>query len=350
MFDLLSDPRRLSLLAELLAGERNVGELAAATGASESGTSHALRLLRAHRVVAVRRDGRQAYYRLTDDHVRQLLDVALAHVEHATRCTTPGAVTGERPDPGRAVPPARRRRGAEPADRGRSGRRRPARRLARPAGRRRAQPGRLARGRPGRSSPCACRSARRPAAPRSADCAGRSWPRRPTRRPCSSSPCGSPSRPSAAWPIPSRSPAPWCSWSRRRGRPGQRRRRRAGPRARRRPEHAGRRRCTSPPTPRSRSPWPRRGRSSGPSAGGTASTRPCPSSSRCSSAPGRPPPAAVVRGAARGPSGRPRRRGRPGPADRAARASSGSTTSTSGACPTGCTRRRCTSASRAIRR
>jgi len=84
VFDLLSDPRRLALLAELLDGERNVGELAAATGASESATSHALRLLRAHRVVAVRREGRQAYYALTDDHVRQLLDVALAHVDHAT--------------------------------------------------------------------------------------------------------------------------------------------------------------------------------------------------------------------------------------------------------------------------
>ena len=43
--------------------ERNVGELAEATGASESATSHALRLLRAHRVVAVRREGRLAYYR-----------------------------------------------------------------------------------------------------------------------------------------------------------------------------------------------------------------------------------------------------------------------------------------------
>lgn len=84
VFDLLSDPRRLALLVELLAGERNVGQLAGATGASESATSHALRLLRAHRVVAVRRAGRLAYYRLTDDHVRQLLDVALAHVEHAT--------------------------------------------------------------------------------------------------------------------------------------------------------------------------------------------------------------------------------------------------------------------------
>ena len=84
VFDLLSDPRRLALLVELRDAERNVGELAAATGASESATSHALRLLRAHRVVAVRREGRQAHYRLTDDHVRQLLHVALAHVDHAT--------------------------------------------------------------------------------------------------------------------------------------------------------------------------------------------------------------------------------------------------------------------------
>jgi DNA-binding transcriptional ArsR family regulator len=84
VFDLLSDLRRLTLLAELRSGERNVGDLAAATGASESATSHALRLLRAHRVVAVRREGRLAHYRLTDDHVRQLLDVALAHVDHAS--------------------------------------------------------------------------------------------------------------------------------------------------------------------------------------------------------------------------------------------------------------------------
>lgn len=84
IFDLLSDPRRLALLSELRDGERNVGDLAAATGASESATSHALRLLRAHRVVAVRREGRLAHYRLTDDHVRLLLDVALAHVDHAS--------------------------------------------------------------------------------------------------------------------------------------------------------------------------------------------------------------------------------------------------------------------------
>ena len=82
VFGLLGDPRRLKLLVALLDGELCVCDLAAITGLSESATSHALRLLRAHRVVAVRRDGRNAFYRLDDAHVRMLLDLAVAHTEH----------------------------------------------------------------------------------------------------------------------------------------------------------------------------------------------------------------------------------------------------------------------------
>lgn len=83
VFGLLSDPNRLRLLAALLeGGELCVCDLAATTGMAESATSHALRLLRAHRVVKVRRAGRVAYYSLIDGHVRMLLDVALEHVAH----------------------------------------------------------------------------------------------------------------------------------------------------------------------------------------------------------------------------------------------------------------------------
>lgn len=83
VFGLLSDPNRLRLLAALLeGGELCVCDLAATTGMAESATSHALRLLRAHRVVKVRRAGRVAYYSLIDGHVRMLLDVALEHVGH----------------------------------------------------------------------------------------------------------------------------------------------------------------------------------------------------------------------------------------------------------------------------
>ncbi len=82
VFGLLSDQNRLRLLVALLEGELCVCDLAAVSGLSESAASHALRLLRAHRIVAVRRAGRMAYYRLEDPHVRMLLDLALAHTEH----------------------------------------------------------------------------------------------------------------------------------------------------------------------------------------------------------------------------------------------------------------------------
>lgn len=84
VFGLLADPSRLRLLTSLLeAGELCVCDLAAATGLNESAVSHALRLLRAHRVVQVRRAGRMSYYRLADSHVRLLLDVGLQHIGHS---------------------------------------------------------------------------------------------------------------------------------------------------------------------------------------------------------------------------------------------------------------------------
>src|SRR6476660_4264878 len=74
VFALLGDPGRLRLLTCLLeGGELCVCDLAASTGMSESAGSHALRLLRARRVVSVSRRGRMAYYRLDDQHVRMLL-------------------------------------------------------------------------------------------------------------------------------------------------------------------------------------------------------------------------------------------------------------------------------------
>lgn len=85
VFSLLGEPGRLRLLVALLeAGELCVCDLAAVTGMSESAVSHALRLLRAHRVVSVSRRGRMAFYRLDDAHVRMLLDLGLTHTGHTT--------------------------------------------------------------------------------------------------------------------------------------------------------------------------------------------------------------------------------------------------------------------------
>jgi DNA-binding transcriptional ArsR family regulator len=82
VFSLLGDPGRVRILIALLAGRMAVRDIAAAVDLSESAVSHALRLLRAHRVVDVTRDGRNAYYALADSHVRILLELGLEHVGH----------------------------------------------------------------------------------------------------------------------------------------------------------------------------------------------------------------------------------------------------------------------------
>jgi len=73
---------RLRLLYELLAGERPVDELAAAAEMEQSAASHQLRLLRQLRLVAVRRQGRHAFYRLHSHHLPELLRAIRHHYEH----------------------------------------------------------------------------------------------------------------------------------------------------------------------------------------------------------------------------------------------------------------------------
>lgn len=83
VFKLLGDPTRTRLLYALLeAGELCVCDLAAATGTMEATVSQSLRLLRASGVVTGRRQGRNVFYRLSDAHIRMLLDVTREHTHH----------------------------------------------------------------------------------------------------------------------------------------------------------------------------------------------------------------------------------------------------------------------------
>lgn len=103
VFALLGDPARLRILVALSSGRLRVRDIAEVTDASESSVSHALRLLRAHRVVEARRVGREAHYALADSHVRALLELALDHVGHSTPVHPVGE---ERPTAGSRATPA----------------------------------------------------------------------------------------------------------------------------------------------------------------------------------------------------------------------------------------------------
>lgn len=78
----LATPSRLHILGRLRTGACSVNELAEHVGMEGSAVSHQLRLLRHLGLVNGRRDGRSVIYSLHDDHVGQLLDEAIAHVEH----------------------------------------------------------------------------------------------------------------------------------------------------------------------------------------------------------------------------------------------------------------------------
>ena|SRR3990172_2108859 len=82
LFRALGDPSRVKILSMLLRSEENVNALAEKVGISESAVSHHLRVLRQMQIVRARRQGREVFYSLDDDHVALLLHQGLDHVQH----------------------------------------------------------------------------------------------------------------------------------------------------------------------------------------------------------------------------------------------------------------------------
>ncbi|MER6327749.1 ArsR/SmtB family transcription factor [Streptomyces sp. NPDC014983] len=78
----LATPSRLLILARLREGPLPATELAAEVGMEQSACSHQLRLLRNLGLVVGTRKGRSVVYSLYDNHVAELLDQAIYHVEH----------------------------------------------------------------------------------------------------------------------------------------------------------------------------------------------------------------------------------------------------------------------------
>jgi ArsR family transcriptional regulator, lead/cadmium/zinc/bismuth-responsive transcriptional repressor len=88
LFAILKDPTRLQVLYSLLHAPQQelcVSDIAHGLERDDTTISHQLRLLRTQRVVAMRKEGRVAYYRLIDDHIKVLLELALSHICEETQ-------------------------------------------------------------------------------------------------------------------------------------------------------------------------------------------------------------------------------------------------------------------------
>ena len=81
-FGAFSDASRLRIISVLSTGEMHVGAIAERVGISESAVSHHLRGLRQMRLVRGRKEGRQVFYNLDDDHILSIFRSGLDHVVH----------------------------------------------------------------------------------------------------------------------------------------------------------------------------------------------------------------------------------------------------------------------------
>ncbi|WP_297092390.1 metalloregulator ArsR/SmtB family transcription factor [Thermococcus sp.] len=80
-FDALGNPTRLKILLALMeAGELCTCDLSAITKLSVSAISHQLRILKDRKIVAYRKDGKNVFYRLDDEHIKEILRVAMVHL------------------------------------------------------------------------------------------------------------------------------------------------------------------------------------------------------------------------------------------------------------------------------
>lgn len=101
LFRGFADPSRLALLEALRAGERTVSDLVETTGFTQPNVSNHLSCLRDCGLVAVRQQGRFAYYSLSDDRVAHLLHLAdelLADVARGVYECTHYGLPAEKPN------------------------------------------------------------------------------------------------------------------------------------------------------------------------------------------------------------------------------------------------------------
>lgn len=100
VFRMLADATRVRLLWALLEGELPVNDLALAVGKSPAAVSQHLAKLRMARLVRTRRDGTRVFYRIGDEHIRQLVRDVVFHAEHTGgghAVLRPGPAAGDAP-------------------------------------------------------------------------------------------------------------------------------------------------------------------------------------------------------------------------------------------------------------
>lgn len=81
LFKVFGDSTRTKILCALFQSEMCVNDITEVLGGTQSAVSHQLRILRNARLVKVRKEGKQVFYSLDDEHIENIFNMALEHVK-----------------------------------------------------------------------------------------------------------------------------------------------------------------------------------------------------------------------------------------------------------------------------
>ena len=79
-YRMLSEPLRLKIVLALMNGELCVQHILEVTTASQSSTSHQLRVLKDNGIVKCRREGQNVFYALVDGHIHDIIALGVKHL------------------------------------------------------------------------------------------------------------------------------------------------------------------------------------------------------------------------------------------------------------------------------
>ena len=84
LFKVLGDPTRIKILWTLNVHDLCVLDICEVLGMTKSAVSHQLGTLKEAKLVKARREGKEVYYSLDDEHVKEIFETGIVHVSH--RC------------------------------------------------------------------------------------------------------------------------------------------------------------------------------------------------------------------------------------------------------------------------
>lgn len=82
IFKALADSTRLKIVIAVFDEKKSVSTISSEVNMNQSAVSHQLQILKLHNIVKSERRGKEVYYSLNDNHVKNIIEQVFTHTSH----------------------------------------------------------------------------------------------------------------------------------------------------------------------------------------------------------------------------------------------------------------------------